>query len=81
MECKKSCYWNYNNQCCPEDKEGMEKAEPTTEKACPTFLRKDFEKHFHQTYDNILYLVKKRSCAELEAIEKFILSQRKGQKQ
>lgn len=45
MECRKSCYWNFNGQCCPEDRDGMENAEPVTEKVCPTFLRKDFEEH------------------------------------
>lgn len=80
MECKKKCYWNYNNQCCPESKEGIENANPKSTEVCPTFLRKDFEEHLWQTYNNIIYLLKKRNCAELEGIEKFILSQREGQK-
>lgn len=80
MECKKKCYWNYNNQCCPESKEGIEQANPKFTETCPTYLRKDFEEHLFETHDNITHLLRKRNCEELEQIEKFILSQREEQK-
>lgn len=80
MECNKKCYWNFNGECCPEDEEGYNNANPKEDEECPTFLRKDFEQHFHETHYKIIKLLNKRNCAELEAIEKFILSQREGEK-
>ena len=58
----------------------MENAEPSTIEMCPTFLRKDFEEHLWETHDNIIFLLKKRNCGELEDIEEFIKSQREGEK-
>lgn len=77
--CHIKCYWNYKGQCCPEDEKDLKNA-IINNKDCPTYLRKDFEEHFWQTYDNICSLIKKRNCRELEEIEKFILSQRKDKK-
>ena len=80
MECEKECYWNYNNTCVYEDEQKYENGQPKSGIKCPNWLRKDFEEHFHETHYKIIQLLNKRNCAELEAIEKFILNQRKDEK-
>jgi ferritin-like metal-binding protein YciE len=80
MECDKKCYWNYNGTCAYEDEEKYEEGQPEENKECPNQLREDFEQHFHETHRKIIGLQSKRTCAELEEIEEFILNQREGAK-
>lgn len=77
MECNRKCYWNYNGQCCPESEEDYDNA--TANEGCPTWLDKDFEKNFWNTYYNIIKLIKHRNYEELKAIEEFIINQRKNE--
>lgn len=80
MECKKECYWNFDGTCVYEDDLKYDEGKPEETENCPNWLRKDFEEHVWRTHDNIIELIKHRKLAELEAIEKFILSQRKDEK-
>lgn len=77
MECQKECYWNYTNICVYEDEEKYDQGNPIYCEECPNWLRKDFEKHFHETHYKIIELLNKRNCSELEEIRKFIENQRK----
>jgi hypothetical protein len=76
MKCNKKCYWNYNGECCPEDKEGFDKANPLENEKCDTYLRPDFEDKLWETYDDIIELIKHRKLSELEEIKEFIINQR-----
>lgn len=76
MDCEKECYWNYNNTCVYEDELEYNDGNPNEGSLCPNCLRKDFEKHFYDTLENIIEIITHRTCAELEDIEKFILNQR-----
>lgn len=80
MDCEKDCFWNYNGICVYEDELKYDDGKPGIGIKCPNFLRKDFEQHLHKTHCKIVHLLKKRTCAELEEIEKFIINQREEKK-
>jgi hypothetical protein len=77
--CKRECYWNCNGQCCPEDEESFNNAKPNNEE-CTTFLRKDFDDYFWDTYDYILGSIQKMNLGQLEKVKEFITSQPKEEK-
>jgi hypothetical protein len=73
--CNGYCYWNYENQCCPDSEEAFDKAIPNT-LDCPSSLRRDFEDQLYYLLDECAELLNKRNMRELIAIKKFIISQR-----
>jgi hypothetical protein len=77
--CKRECYWNCDGQCCPEDEESFNSAKPNSEE-CTTFLRKDFDDYFWNTYDYILGSIQKMNIGQLEKVKDFITNQPKENK-
>jgi hypothetical protein len=77
--CKRECYWNCDGQCCPEDEESFNNAKPNNEE-CTTFLRKDFDDYFWDTYDYILGSIQKMNLEQLEKVKEFIESNSKEDK-
>lgn len=78
MKCNNTyCYWNFKGQCCPEDEESYNKANPN-QLDCKSSLRKDFEEQLYALKNECDLLLYKRSMKELIEIKKFIENQRSG---
>lgn len=71
-----SCYWEYDGGCVSESLDKI--AEDASFKTCSCigWLRKDFEEHFINTYEEIVNLLDRRKCSELEEVLVFIKNQR-----
>lgn len=76
MNCNKKCYWNYRGECCPEDEQGYDNANPNETEKCIAWIRPDFDTYFWSVYNEISDLINHRNLGELEDIRTFIKNQR-----
>lgn len=71
-----TCLWEHHRDCVSESLDKI--AEDSSFKTCNCvgWLRKDFEEHFINTYEEIVNLLDRRKSSELEEVLEFIKNQR-----
>jgi len=82
MECTNNhCLWSSFGSCCHEDPIEADEYATPNQLDCPVSLRADFTVQLFKLIDECSDLLNSRNMSELIAIKKFILSQRKDEKQ
>lgn len=69
--CDRKCYWNYDRQCCPEDAEHYKDGTAHTKK-CTSFLSKNFEDRFVNTFEKCSDLLEYMNYKELKKAKYFL---------